>query len=128
MRSDVPTNVIARLVAILKSNPTGRTGEMTVPLSWTQSRTNASARAPEPSPATNANRELTFEDLPSPLQEILAVQLRDPGDVSAMIETPGRYMLCVATQVRGNHLHVATLAIPKRTYEEWLGAQAETKP
>lgn len=39
-----------------------------------------------------------FADLPGELQKVLRVQLRQPGDVSAVIETPGGFLLYVAKE------------------------------
>lgn len=43
-------------------------------------------------------RKLYFEELPRELQNVLRVQLRQPGDVSAVIETPGGFLLYVAKE------------------------------
>ncbi len=126
--SDVPTNVIERLVTILKSSPTGRTGEATWRLTPPSPETNAPAGAPVLSPRTNPGGERTSEDLPAPLQDILRVQLREPGDVSAVVDTPAAYLLFVVRELHGEQLRVATLAVPKRSYEEWLNAPDEKKP
>jgi hypothetical protein len=61
-----------------------------------------------------------FEDLPAELQQVLRVQLRQPGDVSAVIETPGGFLLYVAKDKTDKALTVACLSLPKRSYEQWL--------
>ncbi len=59
---------------------------------------------------------------------MLRVQLRQPGDVSAVIETPGGFLLYVAMAKTDTALSVACLSVPKRGYEQWLSEQAgETK-
>jgi hypothetical protein len=69
-----------------------------------------------------------FEDLPMELQKVLRVQLRQPGDVSAVIETPGGFLLYVAKQKTDAVLTVGGLSLPKRSYEQWLKEQSENKP
>ncbi len=65
-------------------------------------------------------RKNYFEDLPAELQRVLKVQLRHPGDVSAVIEMPHQFLLYVAEEVTAEHMKVLVRAIPKRSYEEWL--------
>ena len=59
---------------------------------------------------------------------MLRVQLRQPGDVSAVIEMPTGFLLYVAKEKTGETLSAATLSIPKRSYEEWSNEQNESKP
>ena len=73
-------------------------------------------------------RKFYFEDLPQELQKVLRVQLRQPGDMSAVIEMPGGFLLYLAKAKTAETLSVATLALPKRNYEEWLSEQNESKP
>jgi hypothetical protein len=61
-----------------------------------------------------------FEDLSPELQNVLRLQLRQPGDVSAVIETPAGFLLYVEKEKTGAVLTVATLSLPKRNYEQWL--------
>jgi len=76
--------------------------------------------APQP---RERDRQYYFEDLPGELQRVLRVQLRQPGDVSAVIETPGGFLLYVAKEKTDKALTTACLSIPKRSYEEWLAEQ-----
>jgi hypothetical protein len=69
-----------------------------------------------------------FEDLPGDLQNVLRVQLRRRGDVSAVIEMPGGFLLCVAKQKTDTVLSAAVLSLPKRSYEEWLNEQPGDDP
>jgi hypothetical protein len=73
-------------------------------------------------------RKFYFEDLPQELQQVLRVQLRQPGDVSAVIEIPGGFLLYVAKEKTATTLSVATLSLPKRSYERWLNEPNESKP
>jgi hypothetical protein len=68
-------------------------------------------------------RKFYFEELPAPLRNVLRLQLRQPGDVSAVIETPGDFLLYVATAKAETALTAACLSIPKRSYEQWLSEQ-----
>jgi hypothetical protein len=54
------------------------------------------------------------------LQNVLRVQLRQPGDVSAVIETPSGFLLYVAQAKTEAVLVTAGLSLPKRSYEQWL--------
>jgi hypothetical protein len=70
-----------------------------------------------------ADRKFYFEDLPAELQRVLRVQLRQAGDVSAVIETPGGFLLYIATETTGQVLSVGCLSLPKLDYEQWLNEQ-----
>ena len=52
------------------------------------------------------------------------MQLRQPGDVSAVIETPGGFLLYVCTARTTGTLSGAVLSLAKRSYEDWLGEQS----
>jgi hypothetical protein len=64
-----------------------------------------------------------FADLPPDLQRVLQVQLRQSGDVSAVVETPGWFQLFLCKEKTAAAFTVATLSVPKRTYEQWLAEQ-----
>ena len=57
------------------------------------------------------------------LQQVLRAQLRRAGDVSALIETPGGFLLYVARAKTSETLSVTAFALPKRSYEAWLAEQ-----
>ena len=63
---------------------------------------------------------LYFRDLPSELRRVLRAQLRQAGDVSAVVEMPHAFLVYVCTEKTAGTLSVATLALPKRSYEQWL--------
>ena len=69
--------------------------------------------------------KLYFEDLDPELQNVLQTQLRTPGDVSAVIETSGCFVLFQAKATTREFLTATSLIIPKRSYEEWLALQPE---
>jgi hypothetical protein len=73
-------------------------------------------------------RRFYFTDLPGELQNVLRVQLRQPGDVSAVIEMPGGFQLYLAREKTAETLSVAALSLPKRSYEQWLNESSETRP
>src|SRR5262249_48935617 len=64
-------------------------------------------------------RPLFFAQLPSRLQEILRAQLRQRGDVSAVIETPEAFSIYTVREKTAEFLDAAVISIPKRSYEEW---------
>ena len=81
-----------------------------------------------PNTGDGKERKLYFADLPGELQNVLRVQLRRPGAVSAVIETPGGFLLYVAKEKTDAVLTVTGLSLPKRSYQEWLAAPRETQP
>jgi hypothetical protein len=72
------------------------------------------------SPQADKEQKFYFEDLPAELQNVLRVQLRQAGDVSAVIEMPGGFVLYVAKERTAETLSVAMLSVPKRSYEQWI--------
>jgi len=60
-----------------------------------------------------------LSDLPPALQRVLT-ELKQRGDVSAVIEMPDGFLVHVATERTSDTLKLATIAIPKRSYEQWL--------
>jgi hypothetical protein len=80
------------------------------------------------SPHSNdKDRKLYFEDLPLELRKVLSVQLREPRDVSAVIEAPSVFLLYLVKEKTDSRLSVATLSVPKRDYEQWLAEQADER-
>jgi hypothetical protein len=130
-----------RLLALLKQKYTNAVVETTWQLTPHPPETNApatdeieikkrfgpDAQVISTPPAGNPKEtRYYFEDLPAGLQNVLRVQLRRPGDVSAVIEMPGGFLLCVAKERTDASLSAAVLSLPKRSYEEWL--QTEGNP
>ncbi len=72
---------------------------------------------------TARDRKFYFEDLPPQLQNVLRVQLRHPGNVSAVIEAPGGFLVYLCTARTPGTLTAAVLSLPKRNYEQWLTEQ-----
>ena len=104
-----------------------RPAETNVPdadLREAQKRFGPNAQILSPPRVTRSEPKLYFQDLPEELQPVLRLQLRHPGDVSAVIETPGGFLLYVARERTDAVLSVAGLSLPKRDYEEWLAEQA----
>jgi hypothetical protein len=129
----------AQLVALLKASHSNEVSEVTWQLGPRPAETNAPAAdeleikqrfGPNAqliaSPhRAERDRKQYFEDLPPELQRVLHVQLRHPGDVSAVIETPGGFLLYLAKENTDTALSVACLSLPKRSYEEWLSEQSK---
>ena len=126
-----------KLVALLKEGRSNEVSEATWQLSGRSAE--ASATAAEEmeirekfgpnaqllsSPASaGLDQKFYFEDLPGDLQNVLRAQLRQPGDVSAVIETPGGFLLYVAKARTDAVLTVGSFSLPKRSYEQWLEAR-----
>jgi hypothetical protein len=133
---------VAKLLALLKQLHSNDVSETTWQLGTRPAEANAPAAdeieikqrfGPKAqmlsSPHADGKRAKSyFEDLPEELQNVLRVQLRQPGDVSAVIEMPGAFLLYVAKEKTDAVLSVATLSLPKRSYEQWLEEQSEKKP
>lgn len=66
-----------------------------------------------------------FEDLSPELQNVLRVQLRRAGDVSAVIEMPSGFLLYVAEERTEAELTVAGLSLTKRNFEQWVQEQGK---
>ena len=133
---------VAELLALLKQFHSNDVSETTWQLGTRPAETNAAAAdeieikqrfGPNAqmlgSPhAGGKGAKFYFEDLPEELQNVLRVQLCQLGDVSAVIEMPGVFLLYVAKKKTDAVLNVATLSLPKRSYEQWLENQNEKKP
>lgn len=78
-----------------------------------------------PNGGPDQERKIYFEDLPAELQQVLRVQLRQAGDVSAVLETPGGFLLYLATEKTKEAWRVAVLSVRKRSYEAWLLEQGK---
>jgi hypothetical protein len=126
-----------KLVAVLKAGHSNEVSETTWQLIARPAETNApsadeieikrrfgpDAQLISSPREADTDRKFYFEDLPGELQNVLRVQLRQPGDVSAVIETPGGFLLYVCREKTGERLSVAALSLPKRSYEQWLAEQ-----
>ena len=133
---------VAKLLALLKQLHSNDVSETTWQLGARPAETNAPAAdeleikqrfGPNAqrlsSPQADRKRAKSyFEDLPEELQNVLRVQLRQAGDVSAVIELPGGFLLYLAKEKAAATLSAGTLSIPKRSYEQWLNEPIESKP
>ena len=82
--------------------------------------------APDNGPPEREEKpQFYFEDLPGELQNVLRVQLRNPGDVSAVIEMPGGFILYLTREKSATQLAAAVVTLRKRAYEQWLEEQPE---
>jgi hypothetical protein len=73
-----------------------------------------------------SRKEVHFDELPRQLQQVLRAQLRQAGDISAVIEMPDAFTLYVAKEKTGETLTVLICSIPKRSLEQYVAEQAET--
>jgi len=125
------------LVALLKASHSNEVSETTWQLGARPPETNApaadkleikqrfgpNAQLLSSRHAADRHRKAYFDDLPPPLKDVLRVQLRQPGDVSAVIETPGGFLLYICTARTAATMSVAVLSLPKRSYDQWLSGQ-----
>jgi hypothetical protein len=133
------TGAVSNLVSILKQAGVGQVAETIWQLGARGADTNSptadeleikqrfgpNAQLLSSPRSAGEERQFYFEDLPAELQRVLRAQLRQAGDVSAVIETPGGFLLYVCETRSDEALGVACLSLPKRSYEEWLNEQNE---
>lgn len=81
--------------------------------------------SPETTCGNREDQAFFFEDLPADLQNVLQAQLRQPGDVSAVIESTGAFQIYLARERTPTSLTAAVLTLPKRSLEAWLAQQSE---
>jgi hypothetical protein len=131
-----------KLLALLKRSHSNAVAETTWRLGARPAETNAptadeseikkrfspNAQTLSPPHADGKGAKFYFEDLPGEMQNVLRAQLRRPGDVSAVIETPGGFLLYAAKDKTDTVLRVSGLYLPKRSYELWLAEQAKEQP
>ena len=108
----------AQLIARLRQSNPGRVTETTWVSGAPASPANTLASPVRGGSAEDRPR--AFGDLPASLRSVLRAQLRQAGDVSAVIELPTAYLLYVAREKTEAQLTAACLALPKRDYETWL--------
>ena len=86
-----------------------------------------------PTPARNGagpTKATRFSELPPQLQQILKTQLRNVGDVSAVIETPSGFLVYLAKERTDTTLTAASLNFPKLDCDTWVAQRSvsSTKP
>ncbi len=136
------TSAVSNLVAVLKAGHSNEVAEMTWQLRARPAGAGASSAdemeikrqfgpnaqlLSRPGDAS-AERKSYFEDLPADLQRVLRAQLRRAGDVSAVIETPGGFLLYLARDKTATTLSMAVLSIPKKSLGQWLSEQTGSTP
>ncbi|MEI8039644.1 MAG: hypothetical protein WCJ14_14765 [Verrucomicrobiota bacterium] len=77
-----------------------------------------------PAAAPDQERRHFLGDLPAELQRLLKLQLKQAGDVSAVIESPNGFTVfrCVARDAAT--LQTAAFSLPKRDYDAWLAQKS----
>jgi hypothetical protein len=134
-RRDHDTNGAATLLALLKQTHSNEVSEIVWRLGARAVETNVAGAddveikkrfGPDAqllSSSAATERKLYFTDLPQDLQRVLGAQLRQSGDVSAVIETSRGFLLYLAMNRNAEFLKVAVLSLPKRNYDDWLSQQ-----
>jgi hypothetical protein len=134
LTSAATNELMGTLVALLRRSHSNEVNEITWQLTARPLETNAPAAdevevkkrfGPNAqllsSPRTaDQGQKIYFDELPGELQTVLRAQLRQPGDISAVIETPGAFLLYLCREKTSERLSAACLALPKRSYEQWL--------
>ncbi len=69
-----------------------------------------------------------FADLHADMQKVLAAQLQQAGDVSAVFGSDDNFALYVATSRTAETLTVQAVEISRLSFDDWLTAQARTNP
>ena len=84
---------------------------------------------PESSLSSNGGpKPADFSKLPARMQSVLKSQLQKPGDVSAVIELPTEFLLCILKERSPTTLVVASVVLRKRNYDDWLAEQLKALP
>ena len=84
---------------------------------------------PESSLSSNGGQKpADFSKLPARMQSVLKSQLQKPGDVSAVIELPTEFLLCILKERSPTTLVVASVVLRKRNYDDWLAEQLKGLP
>ncbi len=141
LTSAATNGLVEKLLAVLKQGHSNEVSEAAWQLGARPEETPAAPTADEieikkrfganaqiispPHAGLDQEHKIYFQDLPAELQKVLRAQLRQAGDVSAVIETPGGFLLYVAKEKTDAVLSVASLSLPKRSYEQWLEEQAK---
>lgn len=135
LTSAAASNLVARLVTLLQRSHSNEVSETTWQLgarpaekpgaegpdaAEIRRRFGPEAQILSSPPGGGKEQKSYFEDLPGELQRVLRVQLRQPGDVSAVIEMPTGFLVYLAKVKTADELQVAVLAVRKRSYETWL--------
>ena len=82
----------------------------------------------QPASPAGGKEKMYFEDLDEELQGVLRADLQKPGDISPVIERPSGFLLFLAKEKSPMAITVASLSIPKRSYEEWLASGTKNTP
>ena len=69
-----------------------------------------------------------FSDLHADMQKVLAAQLQQPGDVSAVFGADDAFAIYVATSRTPEALTAQAVELARLTFDDWLTAQARTNP
>jgi len=139
LTSAATKDLVAQFVTILRRNHANAVTETTWQLTARPAETNApaaeeieikqrfgpNAQIISSPHAGGEDQQFYFADLPAGLQNVLRVQLRQPGDVSAVIETPSGFLLYVAKEKTDVVLSVAAVFRPKCSYEQWLAEHSQ---
>jgi len=103
---------IREMIALLKHSTSGQVAEH----AWDLGRR---------SHAAGQEGRTHFEDLSPQLRQVLAAQLCQPGDVSAVIETADQFLLFVVTAKTSTELNTTAPSVPKLNLEAWLNEQRQ---
>lgn len=107
--------------ALLKSRTDVR------PITW-QLGAKPKAEVASARPASLGAERQYFSDLHADMQKVLAAQLQQPGDVSAVFGSDDAFALYVATSRTAEALAVQAVEISRLSFDDWLTAQARTNP
>ncbi len=78
-----------------------------------------------PEKAGSEREKAYLEDFPPDLQNLIRLQLKKPGDVSALVEMPNHFLILLALERTESSLRAASMSLPKRSYDDWLAGQPD---
>jgi hypothetical protein len=122
------SNAVTETIWQLGAHPEEKTGAESPDEVKIHKRFGANAQILSSPHSGDQDHKFYFEDLPPELQNVLRVQLRQPGDVSAVIEMPSGFLLYVAKEKTDAVLSMVGLSLPKRNYDQWLAEQTKEQP
>lgn len=114
------SNTVSQITWQMGARPAATNNTPNSDLAEIQKRFGANAKILSSPSDAGRDSKFYFTDLPPALQRVLRLQLRQAGDISAVIEMPNGFILHIAEEKTADILKTTALSLPKRSYEEWL--------
>jgi hypothetical protein len=119
MQEALPSSVLERIWQFATPPPLRHSADAGE-LAEIQKRFGPQARILSSPNDTSRRQQYYFDELAPELRQVLEAQLREPGDISAVIESNEGFQLYLLKERNSASLSAAVLFVPKRSYELWL--------